>query len=147
MDASKDSSSWPNGVRKFKFDVRVRSVMVRWRSLSIPRCCYNFLHMPLLCVFCGYRVGINLGVHNKAEGNLEIKTLLFQFWDQGHFGLIAKWFDFLPLHGHTPLRATTSVHVFYTSIFTLKVYFFYFTHSLLQNTHISSSILSPPLFK
>ena len=29
------------------------------------------------------------------------------------------------------LRATTSVHVFYTSIFTLKTYFFYFTHSLL----------------
>ena len=73
MDASEDSSSWPNSVRKFKFDVRGRSVMVRWRSLSIPKCYYNFLYMPFLCVFCGYRAGINLGVHNKAEGNLEIK--------------------------------------------------------------------------
>ena len=57
MDASEDSSSWPDGVRKFKFDVRVRSVMVWWRSLSISRCCYNFLCMPLLCLFCGYRAG------------------------------------------------------------------------------------------
>ena len=46
--------------------------------------------MPLLCVFCGYRAGINLGVHNKAEGNLEIKTTLFQFWVQGHFDPVAK---------------------------------------------------------
>ena len=28
-------------------------------------------------VFCGYRVGINLEVHNKAEGNLEIKNTFF----------------------------------------------------------------------
>ena len=46
--------------------------------------------MPFLCVFCGYTVGINLGVHNKAEGNLEIKNTFFQFWVQGHFGLVAK---------------------------------------------------------
>ena len=45
---------------------------------------YNFLYMPFLYVFCGYR-GINLGVHNKTEGNLEIKNTLFQFWIQGHF--------------------------------------------------------------
>ena len=66
-----------------------------------PDVCYNFLYMPLLCVFCGYREGINLGVHNKAEGNLKIKATLFQFWVQGHFGPVAKWFDFLPLLTHT----------------------------------------------
>ena len=65
-------------------------MMVRWRSLSIPQCCYNFLYISLLCVFCGYRAGINLGVHNKAEGNLVIKTTLFQFWVQGYFGPVAK---------------------------------------------------------
>ena len=37
--------------------------------------------MPFLCVFCGYRAGINLGVHNKAVGNLEIKHTLFQSLD------------------------------------------------------------------
>ena len=39
-------------------------------------------------VFCGYRVGINLEVHNKAEGNLEIKnTLFFNF---GFKGILVK---------------------------------------------------------
>jgi len=58
--------------------------MVQWRSLSIPRCCYNFLYMPFLCVFCSYRVGINLRVHNKAESNLEIKkTRFFNFRFKG----------------------------------------------------------------
>ena len=59
-----------------------------------------------ICLFCvyffGYRVGINLGVHNKAKGNLEIKYTLFQFSVQGHFGLVAKWFDFLHLGWHSP---------------------------------------------
>ena len=29
--------------------------------------------MPFLCVFCDYRVELNLGVHDKAKGNLQIK--------------------------------------------------------------------------
>ena len=45
------------------------------------------------------------------------------------------------------LRASTSVRVLYTPIFTLKTYFFYFTHPFLPNSHISLSILSPVLFK
>ena len=45
------------------------------------------------------------------------------------------------------LRASTSVHVLYTPTFTLKTYFFYFTHPFLQNTHISLFILSSVLFK
>lgn len=40
------------------------------------------------------------------------------------------------------VRAITSVSVFYTSIFTLKTYFFYFTRPFLQNSHINLSILS-----
>ena len=64
--------------------------MVRWKSLSLPRRCYNFLYMPFLCVFCGYREGINLGVHNKDKGNLEIKNTLFQFWVQGYFSMTGK---------------------------------------------------------
>ena len=45
------------------------------------------------------------------------------------------------------LRASTSVRVLYTPTFTLKTYFFYFTHLFLQNTHISLFILSSVLFK
>ena len=81
-----------------------------------------WLSLYFLCVFCGYRVGINLGVHNKVEGNLEIKNTLFQFWVQGHFGPIAKWFDFLPLHWHTPITYSTfstslKRHEYFISIF------------------------------
>ena len=39
------------------------------------------------------------------------------------------------------LRATTLVSAKFPSILQEKPYFFYFTHSLLQNTHISLSIL------
>ena len=46
--------------------------------------------MPFLWVFCGYRAGINLEVHNKADGNLEMKNTVFQFWVQGHFGPVVK---------------------------------------------------------
>ena len=39
------------------------------------------------------------------------------------------------------VRATTSVRANFLSILQGKTYFFYFTYSLLQNTHISLSIL------
>ena len=39
------------------------------------------------------------------------------------------------------IRATTSIHANFLSILQEKTYFFYFTHLLLQNTHISLSIL------
>ena len=39
------------------------------------------------------------------------------------------------------LRATTLVSAKFPSILQEKPYLFYFTHSLLQNTHISLSIL------
>ena len=42
---------------------------------------------------------------------------------------------------HGPLRAFTSVRANFLSILHEKTYSFYFTLSLLQNTHISSSIL------
>ena len=45
------------------------------------------------------------------------------------------------------LRATTSARVNFLSILQEKTYFFYFTHSLLQNTHISLSILHIHLIK
>ena len=60
---------------------------------------------------------------------------------------ILHYFTFTDASALIGLRATTSVHAFYTSIFTLKIYFFYFTPSLLQNTHISSSILTSLLLK
>ena len=45
------------------------------------------------------------------------------------------------------IRAFTSARLKDSVYFTSKTYFFYFTLSFLQNTHISSSILSPLLFK
>ena len=70
-------------------------------------------------------------------------------WGGG--GAVRGWVGLI--HGHLPishrshlvlhrgLRATTSVHANFLSILQEKTYFFYFTHSLLQNTHISLSIL------
>ena len=40
-----------------------------------------------------------------------------------------------------PLRASTSVSANFPSILHKRTYFFYFTHPILQNTHISLSIL------
>ena len=45
------------------------------------------------------------------------------------------------------VRATTSARANFLSILQEKTYFFYFTHSLLQNTHISLSILHIYLIK
>ena len=45
------------------------------------------------------------------------------------------------------LRVTTSVRANFLSVLQEKTYFFYFTHSLLQNTHISLSILHIYLIK
>ena len=45
------------------------------------------------------------------------------------------------------LRATTSARANFLSILQEKIYFFYFTHPLLQNTHISLSILHIYLIK
>ena len=50
------------------------------------------------------------------------------------WNLSPRWFQ-------ATLRATTSVHSKFLSILYEKTYFFYFTHPLLQNTHISLSIL------
>ena len=68
-----------------EIEIVLRIIKRRRREKRNRLAMYNFLNMPFLYVFCGYR-GINLGVHNKAEGNLEIKNTLFQFWVPGHFG-------------------------------------------------------------
>ena len=44
------------------------------------------------------------------------------------------------------IRETTSISVKFSFYFTLKAYFFYFTHPFLQNTHISLFILPSILF-
>ena len=48
---------------------------------------------------------------------------------------------------HARLRASTLVDANFLSILHQKNYFFYFTHSFLQNTHISLSILHIYLIK
>ena len=40
-----------------------------------------------------------------------------------------------------PIRASSSVRLYFLSILQRKTYFFYFTNSLLQNTHINLFIL------
>ena len=45
------------------------------------------------------------------------------------------------------IRATASVSIKLSFYFTLKAYFFYFTHPFLQNTYINLSILPSILFK
>ena len=45
------------------------------------------------------------------------------------------------IDSYDTLRATTSFSVKFPSILEEKTYFFYFTHSLLQNSHISLFIL------
>ena len=71
---------------KKEIEIVLRIIKRRRREKRNRLAMYNFLNMPFLYVFCGYR-GINLGVPNKAEGNLEIKNRLFQFWVPIHFDL------------------------------------------------------------
>ena len=54
---------------------------------------------------------------------------------------------FIILWLFSSVRATTSVHANFLSILQEKPYFFYFTYPLLQNTHISLSILHIYLIK
>ena len=53
------------------------------------------------CVFCGHRVGINLGVYNKVESNLEIKIMFYPILGSRTFwsGYKMIWLSqFKPIH-------------------------------------------------
>ena len=92
----------------------------------------------------------------------------WKLWEQGHgdlviwgrtlfdslantsfctYKILEKHVQLLSLMSLKYIRVTTSVCSKFLSILLEKTYFFYFTHPLLQNTHINLSILSFILFK
>ena len=76
------------------------------------------------------------GTHGCDEKGLKSQIHTATVHEKFHelWNLSPRWFQ-------ATLRATTSVHSNFLSILYEKTYFFYFTHPLLQNTHISLSIL------
>ena len=103
---------------------------------------------------CIYNCNIKLEqkLHKMKQTYPHLDTILRQYYSlplslylnkKSFVGLRSLPFEVVYLH----IADVTSISVIYTSIFTLKTYFFYFTLPFLQNTHINLSILSPRLFK
>ena len=95
---------------------------------------------------CDFKKKNLINYNKKFNFNQCIKTLLNQTHNKNdiiaNFPSLKAW---VPRSEGTSssnnLRATASVCANFLSILQEKTYFFYFTHLLLQNTHISLSIL------
>ena len=93
-------------------------------------------------------VSFNPEIHKKQKYRRiwdNCLSIIF-IWISNNFGLINNNLNTLGFQQHLcpfkwNIRAITSVCAKDSVYFTQKIYFFYFTLSLLQNTHISLSII------
>ena len=76
--------------------------------------------------------------------NLISEICYYVTWKEYVFMIFYNEFEFGKNGG---VRAFTSARVNLSSILHRKSYLFYFTHPILQNTHISSSIIHYILYK
>ena len=98
-----------------------------------------FTHFKIILLQC-FQFSIFSFNKNKLYPN---GPLIWKLWRQHNFGFHSKKksTSLLIFFFVKNLRAFTSVLLNFLSILHQKTYFFYFTHPLLQNTHISLSIL------